>query len=164
LSAGELLRNEMNSGSKHDEMISMMIKEGKIVPSSVTVELLEKAMKESNKNKFLIDGFPRNEENNSCWEKEMSTKVDFKFVLYFECPEKIMEERLLKRGETSGRTDDNIESIRKRFKTFVESTIPIIDYYDKKGKCIKINANRTIEEIWQDVKYQFEKQGISPNE
>lgn len=71
LSAGDLLRAEMNSGSKHGEMISTMIKNGQIVPSSVTVGLLDKAMKESGKTKFLIDGFPRNDENNSSWEKEV---------------------------------------------------------------------------------------------
>jgi UMP-CMP kinase len=71
LSAGELLRTEMNSGSPHGKMISDMIKNGQIVPSEVTVGLLDKAMKESQSNKFLIDGFPRNEENNSAWVKEV---------------------------------------------------------------------------------------------
>jgi len=69
LSAGDLLRSEISSGSTNGQMISTMIKNGQIVPSEVTVGLLEKAMKESGKSKFLIDGFPRNEENNGSWEK-----------------------------------------------------------------------------------------------
>jgi len=48
----------------------------------------------------------------------MDEKVDVPFILHLECSEKVMEERLLKRGETSGRSDDNIESIRKRFVTY----------------------------------------------
>jgi len=62
----------MNSGSTHGQMISNMIKNGEIVPSVVTVGLLDKAMKASGKHKFLIDGFPRNEENNNSWEKEVN--------------------------------------------------------------------------------------------
>jgi len=161
LSAGDLLRAEMNSGSSNGEMISTMIKEGKIVPSSVTVNLLDKAMKESGKQKFLIDGFPRNEENNGSWEKEMGNKVDFGFVLFFDCPEKVMEDRLLKRGETSGRTDDNIESIRKRFRTYAEQTMPVIKHYDSIGKCVTIHADRSPDEVWADTKSAFEKRGVS---
>jgi len=160
LSAGDLLRAEMASGSKHGEMIANMIKEGKIVPSAVTVGLLDKAMQLSDKNKFLIDGFPRNEENNQSWEKEMSPKVNFAFVLFFECPEEVMQERLLKRGESSGRTDDNIESIKKRFKTYLESTIPVVDYYDKIGKAVKIDGNREPDSVWQDVITRFAERGI----
>jgi len=157
LSAGDLLRSEVQSGSKHGEMISTMIKNGQIVPSSVTVGLLEKAMKESGKNKFLIDGFPRNEENNGTWEREMGPKVNFAFVLFFDCPEHVMQSRLLLRGESSGRTDDNIESIKKRFNTYKDQTMPIIHYYGQKGKVVKIDANRNEDEVWQDVQHHFKQ-------
>lgn len=73
LSAGDLLREEMNSGSKHGEMISTMIKNGEIVPSVVTVNLLKTAIEKSGKDKFLVDGFPRNQENNSSWEENVCT-------------------------------------------------------------------------------------------
>lgn len=53
-------------------MIQNMIKEGKIVPSEVTVKLLQRAMQESGNNKFLIDGFPRNEENRAAFEEVVS--------------------------------------------------------------------------------------------
>lgn len=49
-----------------------------------------------------------------------------------------MEQRLLKRGQTSGRADDNIQSIKKRFKTHHEQTLPVIDYYDKKNKVVRV--------------------------
>jgi len=162
LSAGDLLRAEMNSGSKHGEMISNMIKEGKIVPSEVTVGLLENAMKLSGKNNFLIDGFPRNQENNQSWEKEMGTKVNFAFVLFFDCPEQVLQDRLLKRGENSGRTDDNIESIKKRFKTHQDSTMPIIEYYGKQNKCVKIDGNRSVDIVWLEVQQHFARHGFHP--
>ena len=62
-----------------------------------------------------------------------------------------MEARLLKRGETSGRSDDNAETIRKRFRTFVEQSMPVIDHYEALGKAFKISATRTPDEVFADV-------------
>ncbi|CAL9116702.1 unnamed protein product, partial [Musa acuminata var. zebrina] len=152
LSAGDLLRAEITSGSENGSMISSMIKEGKIVPSEVTVELLQKAMLESGNDKFLIDGFPRNEENRATFENV--TKIEPEFILFFNCPEEEMEQRLLSRNQ--GRDDDNIETIRKRFKVFVESSIPVVEYYDMKGKVRKVDALKPIDEVFEAVKAVFD--------
>ncbi|KAK1273974.1 UMP-CMP kinase [Acorus gramineus] len=151
LSAGDLLRAEIKSGSENGTMIQNMIKEGKIVPSEVTVKLLQRAMQESRNNKFLIDGFPRNEENRAAFEKVTGIKPEF--VLFFNCSEEEMEKRLLSRNE--GRVDDNNETIRKRFKVFVESSIPVIEYYDAKSKVRKVDAGKSIDEVFEAVKSIF---------
>jgi len=162
LSAGDLLREEKDSGSADGEMISDMIRNGQIVPSSVTINLLHKAMKSSGKSHFLIDGFPRNAENNDNWITLLGDKVDFKFVLFFDCPESVMEQRLLRRGETSGRTDDNIESIKKRFRTYAEQTVPVVQGYASVGKAVQIDATRPVQEVWADVSKVFQARGITP--
>ena len=59
-------------------------------------------------------------------------------ILFFECSEEVMEERLLKRGETSGRSDDNSETIKKRFQTFIGKTLPVIEYYGNLNKVTKV--------------------------
>ncbi|XVE90810.1 hypothetical protein DITRI_Ditri20bG0106200 [Diplodiscus trichospermus] len=151
LSAGDLLRAEIKSGSENGTMIQNMIKEGKIVPSEVTIKLLQKAMLESGNDKFLIDGFPRNEENRAAF--EFVTKIEPEFVLFFNCPEEEMERRLLSRNQ--GREDDNIETIRKRFKVFMESSLPVIEYYKAKGKVREIDAAKPIEEVFEAVKVVF---------
>jgi UMP-CMP kinase len=156
LSAGDLLREEMKSGSANGEMISTMIKNGQIVPSYVTVALLQQAMKNSKNTKFLIDGFPRNAENNASWEKAMNNEVNVPFILFFDCPEDVMEKRLLKRGETSGRSDDNIASIKKRFKTFQTESMPVIEYYDKQKKVVFVNADRDPKVIFEEIKKAFD--------
>ncbi|KAL2904277.1 UMP-CMP kinase 3, partial [Bienertia sinuspersici] len=130
LSAGDLLRAEIKSGSENGTMIQNMIKEGKIVPAEVTIKLLQKAIQESGNEKFLIDGFPRNEENRALFES--ITGIVPEVVLFFDCPEEEMEKRLL--GRNQGREDDNIETIRKRFKVYMESSLPVIQYYDALGK------------------------------
>ncbi|KAJ3672623.1 hypothetical protein LUZ60_007344 [Juncus effusus] len=69
LSAGDLLRAECKSGSEYGKMIENLMKEGKLVPSDLIVPLIQKAMFESRNDKFLIDGFPRNEENRLAFEE-----------------------------------------------------------------------------------------------
>ena len=113
LSAGDLLREEQERpGSEFGEMIKSYIKDGKIVPMEVTIQLLENAMRatidENGIRKFLIDGFPRKMDQAIKFEEVV---VPSKFTLFFDCPEETMRSRLLKRGETSGRSDDNEESI-----------------------------------------------------
>jgi len=145
-------------------MIAETIKNGQIVPSSVTVNLLHKAMTQStNKSQFLIDGFPRNAENDSQWHKLMDGKVDLKFVLFFDCPEQVMEQRLLKRGEHSGRTDDNIESIKKRFRTFLESSIPVVDSYAAMGLAVKVDGTLSPDTVWTLVDSQLQARGLQPS-
>ncbi|GFY92061.1 P-loop containing nucleoside triphosphate hydrolases superfamily protein [Actinidia rufa] len=132
-------------------MIQNMIKEGKIVPSEVTINLLQRAIQESGNDKFLIDGFPRNEENRAAFESV--TGIVPEFVLFFDCLEEEMERRLLSRNQ--GREDDNIDTIRKRFKVYLESSLPVIEYYNSKGKVRKIDAAKPIEEVFEAVKAVF---------
>ena len=84
--AGDLLRAERKTpGSEHGQVIEEHIVNGTIVPVAITCSLLERAMKESEKNDFLIDGFPRNEDNLTGWNEAMGDKVNFKFVLNIDC-------------------------------------------------------------------------------
>lgn len=73
---------------------------------------------------------------------QLGNKVEIPFLLFFDCPEEVMEKRLLKRGETSGRSDDNIESIKKRFRTFVQQTMPVVQYYEKQNKVVRVGVSR----------------------
>ncbi|KAL7320520.1 bifunctional uridylate/adenylate kinase, variant 2 [Mucor circinelloides] len=159
LSAGDLLREEQKrEGSKYGELIQNYIRDGLIVPMEVTIALLENAMKESiekdNKTRFLIDGFPRKMDQADKFEE---TVVESKFVLYFTCSEETLLERLLKRGETSGRVDDNIESIKKRFRVFKETSFPVIEAFEKKNKVRQINSEQSIEGVYNDVKKVFDE-------
>ncbi len=112
------------------------------MPVEITVKLLLKAMEASGKSKFLIDGFPRDKENLLGWESVVGSAVHVPFVLQFDAPEEVMLVRLLKRGETSGRVDDNITSIRKRFLVYTESTLPVVHKFEREGKLRVINASQ----------------------
>lgn len=80
---------------------------------------------------YLIDGFPRSAENYQAWEKIFGTDVTVKTLIYLECTMETLEARLLERGKSSGRSDDNLETIRKRFRTYNEQTMPFLEYYKR---------------------------------
>jgi UMP-CMP kinase len=159
LSAGDLLRAEQDRpDSEFGQLIKDYIKDGKIVPMEVTVQLLENAMtdvvkKADGKGKFLIDGFPRKMDQALKFEE---TVVPSKFVLFFDCPEQEMQKRLLQRGKTSGRTDDNEESIKKRFKVFVETSMPVVDYFESQGRVVKVQATKGPDEVYKETKAKLE--------
>jgi len=154
LSAGDLLREERSeASSQYGKLIDDHIKAGTIVPVEITCSLLERAMKNSGKQNFLIDGFPRNENNLQGWENEMNDKVDVNFVLYFSCPLETCTERCLARGAGgSGRADDNLETLKKRFNTFLNETMPIVEHYKKKGMVQTVEATVAPEEVFETVK------------
>lgn len=159
LSAGDLLREErQRPGSEYGEMIEEKIRNGEIVPVEVTCSLLHKAMQKSGKERFLIDGFPRNQDNMDGWERVMSDKTKLLFVLFFECSREICTERCLRRGAAgSGRSDDNVESLKKRFNTYLNDTMPIINYYDKLGLVRRINAEEEPDQVFDKVKVAFDE-------
>jgi UMP-CMP kinase len=166
LSAGDLLREEQDRpGSEFGEMIKTYIKEGQIVPQEVTIQLLENSMKKiieeskGAKRKFLIDGFPRKMDQALKFEEIV---VPSKFTLFFDCPEETMRKRLLRRGETSGRADDNEESIKKRFRTFVETSMPVVQHFEKEGRVVKVDATPEPAAVYEKVRSEFEKRGLKP--
>uniref|UniRef100_A0A3Q4BRI9 UMP-CMP kinase n=1 Tax=Mola mola TaxID=94237 RepID=A0A3Q4BRI9_MOLML len=165
LSAGDLLREEKaREGSECGQLIGSYIKEGKIVPVEITISLLQKAMEETMEKdekmfRFLIDGFPRNENNLQGWNKVMDGNADVKFVLFFDCSTEDCIQRCLERGKNSERTDDNRESLEKRIQTYQQSTRPIIEQYEQHGKVRTVDASCNVDEVFASVKAIFDKEG-----
>ena len=166
LSAGDLLREEQdNEESEYGQMIKDHIKDGLIVPMEVTVKLLEKAMRSKmgsseSGGKFLIDGFPRKMDQAVFFEQSVCPS---RCTLFLDCPEDVMRERLLNRGKTSGRSDDNEESIVKRFKTFVETSMPVVEMFEKEDKVIKVSAVGSPNEVYELVVKELAAMGIAPS-
>ncbi|XP_019634118.1 PREDICTED: uncharacterized protein LOC109477353 isoform X4 [Branchiostoma belcheri] len=150
LSTGDLLRDEVKSGSARGKKLTEIMEQGKLVPMETVLELLKDAMvaRADKSNGYLIDGYPREVKQGTEFE---STIRECDTVLYFECAAKTMTERLLGRAKTSGRADDNEATIKKRLDTFYTATEPLVKYYGDKKKLNRINAERTVDVIFQDV-------------
>lgn len=160
LSTGDLLRAERKRGGDLGDQINSIIASGKLVPSEITCRLLEKGMADvytaSGKTKFLIDGFPRSFGNASAWEATMQ-KHTVELVLNLDCPEDVMLERLLERSKTSGRTDDSVDVIRKRFHTHTTECAPVIEHYQKMNSNMlkTVQADQSVEEVYNEVEKLF---------
>lgn len=161
LSAGDLLRAEQNrEGSQYGQLIADYIKAGKIVPQEVTIGLLDREIQENaanGKTKFLIDGFPRKMDQAITFEEKVAVSD---FTLFFQCPEEVMLKRLLNRGKTSGRADDNTESIKKRFRVFVETSMPVVEHFEQQGKVVKLQCDQSPEDVYETVKQAMKDRGI----
>ncbi|CAH1264558.1 AK5 [Branchiostoma lanceolatum] len=150
LSTGDLLRDEVNSGSERGQQLTNIMVQGKLVPMETVLELVKDAMvaRADTSNGFLIDGYPREVRQGTEFESKIK---ECDKVLYFECAAKTMTERLLGRAKTSGRADDNEETIKKRLDTFYSATEPVVQFYQDKGKLCRINAERSVDAIFADV-------------
>lgn len=160
LSAGELLRAERKvPGSPLGEVIERAITSGGVVPSEVIAGLLEQAMRKAGwtEARFVVDGYPRSEEQLRGWEATLSSKVRLLFCLSLEVGREEMRRRLLGRAETSGRSDDNEATIEKRFVTFQEETGPLLQHFGSLGLLRKVDGGRRVEEVWEEVRELFEE-------
>jgi adenylate kinase len=101
---------------------------------------------------FLIDGFPRELDQALEFEKKIGQP---RLVVYFDCNLSTLEKRLLRRAQTSGRVDDNIETMRKRFETFYSKSYPVVQHYVKNQRCFTVSAEGTEDEIFLDVQRAF---------
>ena len=106
-----------------------------------------KAIRKSEKKHFLLDGFPRDQDNVNEWRKTMSDKYYVQCVLVFDCDERTSIDRCLERGKQSGRKDDNEESLNLRIVTYNQSTRPIIELYEEKNLVQHIDASKDVDKV-----------------
>ncbi|XP_072285797.1 adenylate kinase isoenzyme 1 isoform X1 [Pyxicephalus adspersus] len=150
LSTGDLLRAEVSSGSERGKTLSAIMERGELVPLDTVLDMLRDAMvaKADTSKGFLIDGYPREVEQGEEFEKKIAPPS---LLLYIDAGADTMVKRLLKRGETSGRVDDNEETIKKRLDTYYKATEPVIALYEGRGIVRKIHAEETVDEIFKQV-------------
>ncbi|KAH9376755.1 hypothetical protein HPB48_010949 [Haemaphysalis longicornis] len=154
ISSGDLLRAEVQSGSERGREMSEIMKKGELVPLDIVLQLLKEGIKKSmDKSKgFLIDGYPRNTEQGDRFEAERRSETQVckcTHLLYFEVADETMKSRLIKRGETSGREDDNEATIIKRLKTFHEESEPVLEKYKSMVK--KVSAEDDPDKVFEAV-------------
>ncbi|XP_071154908.1 uncharacterized protein [Mytilus edulis] len=160
LSTGDLLRAEVASGSAQGKKLTEIMEKGELVPLETVLMLLKDNMiaRAPNSRGFLIDGYPREMEQGVRFEDEVR---ESDFLLYFNVSEETMTSRLLGRAQTSGRVDDNEETIKQRLKTFSENKNAIMEYYSKGNKMEMITAEKSVDEVFAEVVRAFEGRGIT---
>lgn len=159
-STGDLLRAEVASGSELGKKIKSYIDNGNLVPLDIVINTIKNAIEKANKDIVLIDGFPRSVEQMKALNEMLKTTkdIDLVAVIEVEVSEDVARERVLGRARGA---DDNVEVFNNRMKVFLEPIKDIEEFYENQGKLIKINGERTIEEIVDEMeKVIKEKAGI----
>lgn len=143
LSTGDIMRHEMASGSELGQLIHSYIKDGHLVPDDVTMRLLEQHIETlpADTKGIIFDGFPRTLNQTVQLERLMKKRGDQVAILIdINVPEEEIINRLLERGKTSGRADDNLETIKERLVVYHDQTRPIDDYYELMDRYVRIQG------------------------
>ncbi|MDY0931617.1 adenylate kinase [Chryseobacterium sp. CFBP8996] len=161
ISTGDLFRFNMKNDTDLGKLAKSFIDKGELVPDQVTTDMLiDEIRKPSYAAGFIFDGYPRTAVQTEALEKivkeELNDNIDICLSLVVE--DAILVERLLKRGEISGRSDDsNVEIIENRIKEYYAKTAEVAELYKQQGKYVEINGVGEINEISEKLFAEVEK-------
>ncbi len=151
LSTGDLLRSEIQKQTSLGNEAKKLMDKGHLVPDEVVIGMINTALDCIPKcDGFLFDGFPRTSAQAEALDNLLENKkAPIAAMLALEVSEEELVKRLLKRGETSGRSDDtNDQVIRERIEEYHRKTAPVADHYKKTGKAIYVKGEGSIDEIF----------------
>ena len=161
ISTGDLFRYNMKNGTELGKLAKSYIDKGALVPDQVTTDMLiDEVKKPTETNGFIFDGYPRTANQTEALEKIVKEILndEISVCLSLIVNDEILVERLLKRGETSGRTDDsNEEIIRARIKEYYTKTAEVAELYKQQGKYVEVNGVGGIDEISEKLFAEVEK-------
>ncbi|MBR5476131.1 MAG: adenylate kinase [Bacteroidaceae bacterium] len=153
ISTGDLLRGEIAAGSELGQTAKKLIDNGQLIPDALMIDILSSKLDSFKESKGVIfDGFPRTIAQADALKKMLNERgQDVTAMIELDVPENELMERLIKRGQESGRTDDNEETIKKRLVVYNEQTAPLKDWYKNDGKHCYINGLGELDRIFADI-------------
>ncbi len=160
LSTGDLLRSEINRQTPLGKEAQNFMDKGQLVPDEVVIGMISSALDENPDTKgFLFDGFPRTDAQAKALDKLLKQKkAPIVVMLALDVGENELIKRLLKRGQTSGRSDDNNENVIKaRIQEYRNKTAIVADYYKQFDKVEMIKGEGTIDEIFDRLCQEIDK-------
>lgn len=154
VSTGDLLRKEISTNTQLGYLAKQHMDKGELVPDEIIIGMIDNFMDKLDRktNGVIFDGFPRTvEQAKALKETLQSYKTDVTVMLNLEVPEDELVTRLIERGKTSGRSDDNLETIKKRIEVYNEQTKPVMHFYKAEGKLATINGVGSIDSIFEAI-------------
>ena len=152
IATGDMLREEIKQKTELGKMADAAISKGQLLGDDIIIKMIAKRLDEHTEGTFLFDGFPRTIAQAHALEKlleERGGKVSLFINLELSLEESMT--RLLHRAKTSGRSDDNRETIELRFKEYQQKTAPVSDYFREKGVYHSVNGLGTLNEVFEKL-------------
>jgi adenylate kinase len=160
LSTGDIFRYNIKNDTELGQLAKTYMDKGDLVPDEVTIQMLQSEVDKNPQSAgFLFDGFPRTLAQAEALDRFLEAKgQNITATVALEADDNILVARLLERGKTSGRPDDqDEEKIRNRYQEYNEKTAPLMDYYKAQGKFQAVNGIGTIEEVTNRLKSVFDQ-------
>lgn len=154
LSTGDLFRKHLGEGTELGKLAQGFMDEGNLVPDQVVIDMVEDKIKHHlDSNGFIFDGFPRTVAQAEALDTMMEKNgLEISGMIALTVPEDELKTRLLSRGKTSGRADDQDEAkIANRISVYNKETAPVADFYREAGKFNEVYGVGTIDEIYQSI-------------
>jgi adenylate kinase len=155
ISTGDVLRAEIKAGSELGKTAAAYINDGKLVPDSLIIDILASTLDAKGKDikGVIFDGFPRTIAQAEALNAMLAERgQQVSTVIGLEVDDAELIKRIVARGKTSGRADDNEETAKKRLETYYSQTLPLKEFYVKEGKYATIQGVGTIDGIYADIK------------
>lgn len=160
ISTGELLRDHIRRGTELGKTANEYISKGHLIPDDLMIRILDDVLEKeaAGKKGVVFDGFPRTIAQADAL-KELLRKrgTDLHAVVGLEVPEDELVQRMLKRGQETGRADDNEDTIKERLNVYHNQTQPLRDYYVNEGNYLPINGSGIVDEIFNEIADGLEK-------
>lgn len=159
ISTGEVLRRHIANGDELGKTANEYISKGHLIPDELMIQVLENVL-DSNpdvaKNGVIFDGFPRTIEQAEALNRMLERRGSkIHAVIGLEVPDDELVKRMIERGQTTGRADDNEDTIRERLNVYHKQTSPLRDYYIGKKKYHKINGTGSIDDVYIQIENEL---------
>ncbi len=155
ISTGDVLRAEIKNATALGQTAATYINEGKLVPDALIIDMLAGVLDSKGQDipGVIFDGFPRTIAQAEALDAMLAARGEaVSVVVGLEVDDDELINRILERGKSSGRADDNRETAQKRLSTYYAQTLPLKDFYVAQGKYVAINGKGTIDDIFADIK------------
>ncbi|MBF6628609.1 MAG: adenylate kinase [Proteiniphilum sp.] len=158
VSTGEILREEIDTNTELGKLADSYMSKGELVPDCIVIDMLDCLTEKKRHVKgFIFDGFPRTVPQGVALSQMLSKYgEDVNVVISLEVEDEVLIGRLLKRGEISGRADDNRETIESRLKVYYRQTSPLKDFYREREILKEIEGVGTVEEVFRSIENEVD--------
>jgi adenylate kinase len=158
ISTGDLFRKHLGEGTALGKKAQSYMDNGKLVPDEVVIGMVDDFLNANTAAKgFIFDGFPRTVAQAEALDELLAQHdTQINCMVMLDVPEQELIKRLLERGKTSGRADDqNEEKINTRIQEYLNKTLPVAAFYEQQDKAAKINGVGSINEIFDSIKKEI---------
>lgn len=163
LATGDLLRADVAQASPIGQQAQAFMEKGELVPDDLVLALvLDRIDGPEPLRGFVLDGFPRTlAQAQAAYTWAVENDRTFHAAISLDVPTDELIERLVDRGRTSGRNDDNIETIRRRLKIYTESTAPLLEFYKGRGILVDVGGTGSVDEVFERIRRRLDELDLS---